>query len=225
MKQSGWGIASLVCGIAGVLLACVAIGAVPAIIGLVCAIIALTQKGKGHGTAIAGLICSIVAIIIFIFASLVFDGSDSDKPKKVENSRDTESVDNATEASEEFFKVGDTVETEDLRITFLKAEPFKNEYDEAAKGNEYYKFEFEFINISDSDQYISSTDFNCYADGYDCEMTYADEGKALDSTLSTGKKTKGIVCFEVPKNFKDISLEYETDFWDESKVCFEVKNK
>ena len=56
MKQSGWGIASLVCGIAGILLACVAIGAVPAIIGLVCAIIALTQKGKGHGTAIAGLI-------------------------------------------------------------------------------------------------------------------------------------------------------------------------
>lgn len=35
MKQSGWGIASLVCGIAGILLACVAIGVVPAIIGLV----------------------------------------------------------------------------------------------------------------------------------------------------------------------------------------------
>lgn len=82
MKQSGWGIASLVCGIAGILLACVAIGVVPAIIGLVCAIIALTQKWKGHGTAIAGLICSIVAIIIFIFASLIFDGNDSDQPKK-----------------------------------------------------------------------------------------------------------------------------------------------
>lgn len=83
MKQSGWGIASLVCGIAGILLACVAIGVVPAIIGLVCAIIALTQKWKGHGTAIAGLACSIVAIIIFIFAALVFDESDSDQPKKL----------------------------------------------------------------------------------------------------------------------------------------------
>lgn len=90
MKQSGWGIASLVCGIAGILLACVAIGVVPAIIGLVCAIIALTQKWKGHGTAIAGLACSIVAIIIFIFAALVFDESDSDQPKKVENNRDAE---------------------------------------------------------------------------------------------------------------------------------------
>ena len=225
MKQSKFGIASLVCGIVGILLACVAIGAVPAIIGLVCAVIALTQKGKGHGTAIAGLICSIVAIIIFVFASFIFDGDDSDKPKKVENSQETEAVDNATEANEEVFKVGDVVETEDLRITFLKAESFKNEYDEASKGNEYYKFEFEFENISDSDQYISSADFNCYADGYDSEMAYADDGKALDATLSPGKKTKGIVCFEVPKNFKDISLEYETDFWNESKVCFEVKNK
>lgn len=225
MKQSKFGIVSLVCGIVGILLACVAIGAVPAIIGLVCAVIAFTQKGKRHGTAIAGLICSIIAIIIFVFASLIFDGDDSDKPKKVENSQETEVVDNATEESEEIFKVGDVVETEDLRITFLKAEPFKNEYDEASKGNEYYKFEFEFENISDSDQYISSAGFNCYADGYDSEMAYADEGKALDATLSPGKKTKGIVCFEVPKNFKDISLEYETDFWNESKVCFDVKNK
>jgi TPR repeat protein len=64
---------------------------------------------------------------------------------------------------------------------------------------------------------------DCYADGYDSEMAYADEGKALDATLSPGKKTKGIVCFEVPKNFKDISLEYETNYWSESKVCFEVK--
>lgn len=223
MKQSGWGIASLVCGIAGILLACVAIGVVPAIIGLVCAIIALTQKGKGHGTAIAGLICSIIAIIIFVFASLIFDGDDSDKPKKVENSQETEAVDNVTEASEEVFKVGDVVETEDLRITFLKAEPFKNEYDEASKGNEYYKFEFEFENISDSDQYISSADFNCYADGYDMESAYSSKDKDLDATLSAGKKTKGVVCFEIPKDAKNISLEYETNYWNESKVCFEVK--
>lgn len=47
MKQSGWGIASLVCGIAGVLLACVVIGIFPAIVGIVFAIIALAQKNRG----------------------------------------------------------------------------------------------------------------------------------------------------------------------------------
>lgn len=223
MKQSGWGIASLVCGIAGVLLACVVIGIFPAIVGIVFAIIALAQKNRGHGTAIGGLVCSIVGIIIFFLAMFVFTSGDTnDTPKKISSNEETQ-----TQATEEKvnepFKVGDTVETEDLRITFLKAEPYTEEYDEPAKGHEFYKFEFEFVNISDSDQYVSSLDFNCYADGYDMESAYSSKDKDLDATLSAGKKTKGVVCFEIPKDAKDISLEYETNYWNESKVCFEVK--
>lgn len=223
MKQSGWGIASLVCGIAGVLLACVVIGIFPAIVGIVFAIIALAQKNRGHGTAIGGLVCSIVGIIIFFLAMFVFTSDDTnDTPKKISSNEETQ-----TQATEEKvnepFKVGDTVETEDLRITFLKAEPYTEEYDEPAKGHEFYKFEFEFVNISDSDQYVSSMDFNCYADGYEMESAYSSKDKDLDATLSAGKKTKGVVCFEIPKDAKDISLEYETNYWNESKVCFEVK--
>lgn len=223
MKQSGWGIASLVCGIAGVLLACVVIGIFPAIVGIVFAIIALAQKNRGHGTAIGGLVCSIVGIIIFFLAMFVFTSDDTnDTPKKISSNEETQ-----TQATEEKvnepFKVGDTVETEDLRITFLKAEPYTEEYDEPTKGHEFYKFEFEFVNISDSDQYVSSMDFNCYADGYDTESAYSSKDKDLDATLSAGKKTKGVVCFEIPKDAKDISLEYETNYWNESKVCFEVK--
>ena len=232
MKQSGWGIASLVCGIAGVLLACVVIGIVPAIVGIVFAIIAFVQKNRGHGTAIGGLVCSIVGIITFFLAMFVFTSDDTnDTPKKVSSNEETQiqatenhSTETTTEEKvNEPFKVGDTVETEDLRITFLKAEPYTDEYDEPAKGHEFYKFEFEFVNISDSDQYVSSWDFNCYADGYDMESAYSSEDKDLDATLSAGKKTKGVVCFEIPKDAKNISLEYETNYWSESKVCFEVK--
>ena len=232
MKQSGFGLASLVCGIAGILLACVAIGIVPAIVGIVFAIIALVQKNNGKGTAIGGLVCSIVGIITFFLAMFVFTSDDTnDTPKKVSSNEETQiqatenhSTETATEEKvNEPFKVGDTVETEDLRITFLKAEPYTDEYDEPAKGHEFYKFEFEFVNISDSDQYVSSWDFNCYADGYDMESAYSSEDKDLDATLSAGKKTKGVVCFEIPKDAKDISLEYETNYWSESKVCFEVK--
>ena len=223
MKQSGWGIASLVCGIAGVLLACVVIGIVPAIVGIVFASIAFVQKNRGHGTAIGGLVCSIVGIIIFFLAMFVFTSDDTnDAPKKISSNEEAQTQ--ATEEKvNETFKVGDTVETEDLRITFLKAEPYTEEYDEPAKGHEFYKFEFEFVNISDSDQYVSSMDFNCYADGYDMESAYSSKDKDLDATLSAGKKTKGVVCFEIPKDAKNISLEYETNYWSESKVRFEVK--
>lgn len=223
MKQSGFGIASLVCGIAGILLACVAIGIVPAIAGIVFAIIALVQKNRGNGTAIGGLVCSIVGIITFFLAMFVFTSDDTnDTPKKVSSNEETQ-IQATEEKVNEPFNVGDTVETEDLRITFLKAEPYTDEYDDPAKGHEFYKFEFEFVNISDSDQYVSSWDFNCYADGYDMESAYSSEDKDLDATLSAGKKTKGVVCFEIPKDAKDISLEYETNYWSESKVCFEVK--
>ena len=223
MKQSGWGIASLVCGIAGVLLACVVIGIFPAIVGIVFAIIALAQKNRGHGTAIGGLVCSIVGIIIFFLAMFVFTSDDTnDTPKKISSNEETQTQ-AAEEKVNEPFKVGDTVETEDLRITFLKAEPYTEEYDEPAKGHEFYKFEFEFVNISDSDQCVSSLDFNCYADGYDMESAYSSKDKDLDATLSAGKKTKGVVCFEIPNDAKNISLEYETNYWSESKVCFEVK--
>ncbi|WP_075678498.1 DUF4190 domain-containing protein [Roseburia sp. 831b] len=65
MKQSRLGIASLVCGIAGVLFSFIAIGIIPSIVGLILAILAFTRKNKGHETAIAGLIVSIVGILIF----------------------------------------------------------------------------------------------------------------------------------------------------------------
>lgn len=224
MKQSGWGIASLVCGIAGILLACVAIGAVPAIIGLVCAVIAFTQKGKGHGTAIAGLICSIVAIIIFIFASLVFDGSDSDQPEKVESSPDVEASDDETEestdSSDDYFTLGDSVETNDLIITFSSAKLTLDDvaYQSPDDGDAFMKLDFEFENISDEDQDISGYDFSAYADDY--AVDYIDS--TFDTTLSPGKKTKGSIYFEVPMDTKVFDTEYSTSYYGNSKVKFSI---
>lgn len=222
MKQSGWGIASLVCGIAGILLACVAIGVVPAIIGLVCAIIALTQKCKGHGTAIAGLACSIVAIIIF--AALVFDESDSDQPKKVENSRDAEVLDDETEEStdsyDDYFTLGDSVETNDLIITFSSAKLTLDDvaYQSPDDGNAFMKLDFEFENISDEDQDISGYDFSAYADDY--AVDYIDS--TFDTTLSPGKKTKGSIYFEVPMDTNVFDTEYSTSYYGNSKVKFSI---
>lgn len=77
MKQSGLGIASLVLGIIGLLLSCVVIGVVPCAIGLILAIVGLTQKDRGHGTAIAGLVCSVIGIGIFAFEIFVFGTPDN----------------------------------------------------------------------------------------------------------------------------------------------------
>jgi len=72
-KNDGMSIASLVCGISGLvtLLLC-GIGIVPAILGLIFGIIGknkVEKSGgalKGRGMALAGAICGAVAIVLFI---------------------------------------------------------------------------------------------------------------------------------------------------------------
>lgn len=194
------------------------------------------QGGKGKWIAIA----IVVLLVLFVFAG---QGDDEPDVKKVSGTNpessssvnkdsskegedkdpEKESDSNAEDIKEEYV-VGDIIETPDLRISFNSADKYvsDNEFIQPKKGNIYYKMDFEFENISDSDQYVSSFNFKCYADGYDMEQSYMD-GMDLDATLSSGKKTKGSVFFEVPEDSKEITLEYETNFWSESKVVFKVK--
>ena len=241
MKQSGFGIASLVLGIVSILLACVGIGIFPAILGIIFAIIGLVVKDRKRGTAIAGLICSIVGVVFFLFAFLVADSIlssvDEESPKKVETveqsevETDSESA-NADDSSEEVtevdnsFSVGEVVETSDFRISFLSAEEYvsDNQFIQPKEGYAYYKMEFEFENISDSDKSVSSMiGWNCYADSYKADQTWIGDDNGLDASLSAGKKTKGAVFFEIPKDAQSIELEYETNFWTEDKLIFVVK--
>ena len=241
MKQSGFGIASLVLGIVSILLACVGVGIFPAILGFIFAIIGLISKNRKHGTAIAGLICSIVGAVFFLFAFLVADSilssDDEESPKKVETveqsevEMDSESA-NADDSSEEVtevdnsFSVGEVVETSDFRISFLSAEEYvsDNQFIQPKEGYAYYKMEFEFENISDSDKSVSSMiGWNCYADSYKADQTWIGDDNGLDASLSAGKKTKGAVFFEIPKDAQSIELEYETNFWTEDKLIFVVK--
>lgn len=193
----------------------------------------------------------VVVVALIVIGAVAGGGEDSDSasdsdPKKVNDSsvndsekeksgeetekesdaKDGEEKDGETSAEEpqNEFKVGDVIEASDLKISFNGAEEYvsDNEFMQPKDGNVYYKMDFEFENISDSDQHVSSFYFKCYADGYDMEQSYMD-GMDLDATLSPGKKTKGSVFFEVPADSKEITLEYETNFWTEDKIIFIVK--
>ena len=98
-----------------------------------------------------------------------------------------------------------------------------NKYATVKSGYKVIKADFEFENLSESDEYVSEYEFNCYADGYDCESFYSVEDRGLSATLSKGKKTKGSVYFEVPINAQLVEIEYETNVWTSEKVKFIVK--
>lgn len=180
---------------------------------------------KKQGGIMKWVIIAIVAILLF---SCGTGNNEDDKKPSNSNPQNVGSVTasevTTTEEVDNVFEVGEIVETSDLKISFISAEEYKsdNQFIQPKDGNVFYRMEFEFENLSDSDTYVSSYNFTCYADDYDMEAKYFDS-LDLNATLSKGKKTKGSVFFEVPKDAKEITLEYELNFFTEDKVIFRVK--
>lgn len=78
-SKQGLALASLICGIIGLVLSCVVIGIIPSIIALILGIIALAQSEvkKEKVMSIVGISCSALAILIAILASVLFMSSGS----------------------------------------------------------------------------------------------------------------------------------------------------
>ncbi len=174
-----------------------------------------------------------IVIAIFLIVGVASSGSESEKgtdenPKKVTNSASDSASEssetNATEQKNEF-AVGDVIETSNMKISFLSASEHNpnNEFLQPQEGYVFWRFEFEFENISNSDQTVSSMiDWGCYADDYDMKQTWIGDD-SLDATISSGKKAKGSIYFELPKEFSTATLEYKTNYWTGNKVIFKIR--
>lgn len=180
------------------------------------------KKQGGIGKWIA------VAIVVLLIIGVSAGGGDEEekanKVGEVSNSNvEKESSSDKVEETSNIFKAGDIVETEDLRITFVSAEQYEedNEFLQPKDGYEYWKFEFKFENISDSDKSVSSMmDWECYADNSKVDQTWIGDDNGLDATLSSGRTTQGCVYFEVPLGAESIELEYDINFWKSEKIIF-----
>lgn len=168
-----------------------------------------------------GIIVGAIVVIGVIGAV----GGNQNKVEKVgevsSSNVNTSSVQTQASVSNKFI-VGDIVETSDVRVSYLSSGEYKsdNQFLQPKEGMKYYRFEFEMENISKSDITISSMLlFNCYADGYAVDQTFIGDD-TLDSTISVGRKAKGSVYYEVPKDAKEIELEYKTKFYSNNTIIF-----
>ncbi len=178
---------------------------------------------KKQGGIVKWIIIGVIVIIVI--ASVA--GGGEDEPKKVgEVQQENKAEDNAeekVETVENNFKVGDIVETEEVKIKYLSAKEHKEKYLEPKDGYMYYRMEFEFENIGDSEVTVSSLiDWECYADDYAMEQSWVGDD-ILDATIGAGKKAKGAIYYEIPKDAKKVYLEYATSYWTEDKIIFEIK--
>ena len=189
---------------------------------------------KKQGGKVKWIVIIILAIAVI---GSVFGGNDSEEATKTgEVATKTEGKDSNADSKEETtegaseevdnnFKVGDVVENPDLKITYISAEEYQsdNQVIQPKDGYVYYRMEFEFENIGDVDQTVSSVaSWDCYADGYAMDAQYFGDD-TIDATMSPGKKAAGAVYYEVPEDAKEITLEYETYFWSQNKIVFIVK--
>lgn len=222
-KTIGLGIASLILGIIGMLLSCLAIGIFPCIIALILAIIGLTNKNTKNGTCIGGLVCSVIGIGIFlIFVLLIGSSSDSDSVKKVEN---TSSKQIEVEKEEkEFFTAGESFDAKGLVVTINELNSEFTDYDdpyglnELEDGKKYIKASFTFENNSDSEKYVSIYDFDCYADGTTCEQHYSFGGDFINTNLSPTRNVSFDTYYIVPADCEVIELEYKINMFSDEIV-------
>lgn len=102
-KTSGLGIASLILGIIGMLLSCLTIGIVPCIIGLILAIIGITNKKTKHGTCIGGLICSVIGIGIFLVVVVFINAlGNTDEKTNISTTNNSEITTNIVKENDDF---------------------------------------------------------------------------------------------------------------------------
>lgn len=162
--------------------------------------------------------------IIIILVIVIAGGSGNDDTTIVtQNNGSNESTPQQT--SNKKVNVGETVQTNEIKISYISSNEYTryDAYSRPKSGYKVIRVEFEFENISNGDVYLEGME--CYADGEKCEeYYYADDYK--DSTfesLSSGKKVKAVLYYEVPTTTTNAVLEYETDYWTDEKIEFIVQ--
>ena len=161
---------------------------------------------------------------IIVIAVVSSGGEKSPSGNNAGTSADS-GVETTAPQKDPYFHVGDVIDANGLKITYVKAEKHseKNQFLQPADGYMYVKLYLSVENTADSDRYISSFEFVCYADGKKQEPYYTGDGTLEGGNLSAGRTDEGYIYFSVPKDAKDIEVEYETSFWTDKKAILKVE--
>ena len=119
------------------------------------------------------------------------------------------------------YAVGDILQDGNVEIVYVASGEYHsdNQFQKPKDGYNYIFLEFAFTNTGKSDTSVSFYSFEAYADGYNMDMLYSADDN-LSATLSAGRSTTGKVYFEVPKDAKEIEIEYSPNVFVDRKIKF-----
>ncbi len=180
----------------------------------------------------------IIALVVIVLIGAIGGGGEDDSTSPAvttTQSADSDKTDSnngvaattaaeTTTVRENIFKIGDTLEDGNVKITFVSAEEWYDydQYYGPDDGKKIVRIKIDVINNGTSDFYISSSDFACFADNQPAsEYIWADDDFS-GATLSAGRSNSGYLYYEVPVDAESIEVEYETDFWTDTKAIIVI---
>lgn len=197
----------------------------PAILGLILGIVSVVIKSKKKepkGLAIAGIVLSTIALVVCILVTFLLVNVYTAVSDNI-----SDYIDNTeSQITEKSAKIGESTTLNDVTVTLVAVDDdFKDYYSFASVDDDckILKADFEFENVGDYTEYVSYSDFSCYADKFSCDTFSSVEDSYFYASIGEGKKAKGSVYFEIPKDAKTIEIEYDGGSYDGSKITFVVE--
>ena len=197
----------------------------PAILGLILGIDSVVIKSKKKepkGLAIAGIVLSTIALVVCVLVTFLLINVYTAVSDNISDYIDNEE----SQITEKSAKIGESTTLNDVTVTLVAVDDdFKDYYSFASVDDDckILKADFEFENVGDYTEYVSYSDFDCYADKFSCDTFSSVEDGYFYASIAKGKKAKGSVYFEIPKDAKKIEIEYDGGSYDGSKITFVVE--
>lgn len=177
---------------------------------------------------ILGIIIALVGIFIIIGA--FGSKSSSNTPKRVDDAPTTKTSTEAQateEPTQTRFGVGERVEFNDVIVTLVSVTESKgSQYNTPADGNVFLLCEFEIENNTKSELAISSMmSFSAYCDDYSINLSLSalmEKGNKnqLDGSIASGKKMNGVIGYEVPADWKEVEIQFQSNVWSSKNFTF-----
>ena len=141
--------------------------------------------------------------------------------KREKEREENEEKNNAIEKANDTYQVGKPFNDGIIRIELLNYDgDFKDidNYSDVKKNDRMIRAEFEIEYIKPSKIFgdsmsVATNNFNCYADDYVVDDLYVRENNSIynslvSGNLTVGKKVKGSIFFLVPRESKEIFINY-----------------
>lgn len=165
-------------------------------------------------------------IVVIVVIAAASGGGDDTQPTATNQSPTDSSPEE--ELSDEVFKVGDTVQLKDNKLTVNGVEKSKgSEFDKPKDGMEYIIVTVTIENAGKSNISYNPFDFkmsNSQGQITDMTFTTINNSNSLQSgELAPGGKVSGTIAFEQPIDDNKLQLQYQPSFWSDKTIKIDLQ--